>query len=179
MRQIGDEHEELRPIVAQVLVPVLTRTEAYEPLVGVLELRLTAELDPDERVLTLRSIAEVLEQKLERTDAAEGALLRALVEKPDAEELHEGIERLAQLSSGWGRYVDVLEERAQALFDPEVARDLFVRAGRIAEQRLQDNRRSVENYTRAIEQSGDHPELLQALDRLYANIGDPEKRSEI
>ncbi len=179
VRQIGEDHEELRSIVAQVLVPVLTRTEANEPLVGILEMRLTAEMDPSDRVLTLRSIAEVLEQKLQRTDDAEGALLRALAEKPEAEELHEGIERLAQLSNGWGRYVDVLEERAGALFDPEVARDLLVRAGRIAEQRLADNRRAVENYTKAVEQAGDHPELLAALDRLYTNLGDPEKLAEI
>ncbi|HEU5074974.1 MAG TPA: hypothetical protein VFU02_12380, partial [Polyangiaceae bacterium] len=179
VRQIGDEHEELRTIVAQVLVPVLTRTEAYEPLVGILEMRLTAEMDPGDRVLTLRSIAEVLEQKLQRNDDAEGALLRALAEKPEAEELHDSIERLAQLSNGWGRYVDVLEERAAALFDPEIARDLLVRAGRIAEQRLADNRRAVENYTKAIEQAGDHPELLAALDRLYTNLGDPEKLAEI
>lgn len=179
VRQIGEEHEELRTIVAQVLVPVLTRTEANELLVGILEMRLTAEMDPSDRVLTLRSIAEVLEQKLQRMDDAEGALLRALAEKPEAEELHEDIERLAQLSNGWGRYADVLEERANALFDPEVARDLLVRAGRIAEQRLGDNRRAVENYTKAVEQAGDHPELLEALDRLYTNLGDPEKLAEI
>lgn len=179
VRQIGEDHEDLRQTVADVLVPVLTQTESYEPLVGVLEMRLTAEVDPEQRVVTLSSIAEVLEHKLERREDAEDALLRALAENPEAPELHSNIERLSELSSGWTRYVDVLEERAQSMFDPDVARDLLVRAGRIAEERLQDNKRAVENYTRAVEQAGDQPELLSALDRLYTSLGDAERLSEI
>src|SRR5690606_3623272 len=179
VREIGEEHEDIRLTVAEVLVPLMNQTNAHEPMVSVLEMRLTAEMDPEQRVETLRSIAQVLEEKLERVSDAEGALLRALSEKPEGQDLHEGIERLAEASNGWGRYADVLEERAQATFDPEVAKDLFVRAGHIAERHLHDNRRAVEDFTRAIEQTGDQPELLVALDRLYSNLGDAERLSEI
>ncbi len=179
VRAIGKEHDDLRPTVAGILVPVLRATERHQDLVDVLELRLTAETEPERRAETLRTIAEVLESRLGNPADAETALLRALTERPDAFDLHTDIERLAEASDGWGRYADALAERAQSTFDPEVGKDLFTRLGRIAETRLGDNKRAVEAYTRALEQAGDQPDLLEALDRLHGALGDTQALSEI
>jgi len=179
VRAIGESHEDLRHTVAEILVPVLGRTERFQDLVSVLEMRLTVETEPVQRMQTLCSIAEVLETKLGRQAEAEGALLRALSERPEAPELHRDIERLAAASNGWERYADTLGERAQSTFDPEVAQDLYVRLGRVAEEHLQKPERAVEAYSRAVEQAGDQPELLAALDRLYTRLSDKEKVAEI
>ncbi|MDQ2645510.1 MAG: tetratricopeptide repeat protein, partial [Myxococcota bacterium] len=107
-----------------------------------------------------------------RVSDAETALLRALAERPDADDLHREVTRLASGSGGWSRYADVLTERAQATFEPEVVKDLYVRLAKVAEDKLGDDRRAVEGYVKAIEQSGDQSELLDALDRLYQRLGD-------
>ncbi|MEI9949489.1 MAG: tetratricopeptide repeat protein [Pseudomonadota bacterium] len=179
VRAIGESHEDLRQTVAQILVPVLRQTEGWQELVSILEMRLTVETEPAERMQTLREIAEVLETKLAKQAAAEEALLRALSERPDAAELHTEIERLAQATGGWARYADTLGERAQSTFEPEVAQDLYVRLGRVAEEQLKNDQRAVEAYSRAVEQAGDRSELLLALDRLYSRLGTTEKVAEI
>jgi golgin subfamily B member 1 len=179
VRKLGEEHEHLRGIAAGILVPVLTQGGKHEQLVDVLEMRLTTETEPGARAVTLRAIAEVLDRSLSRPADAEAALLRAIAEQPEAADLHAEIERLAELSNGWARYADALGERAQATFDVALARDLYTRLGRVAEQRLSDERRAVQAYTRAVEQVGDQPELLEALDRLYARLGDAQALAEV
>lgn len=169
---IGREHEDLRDAVAEVLVPALQRAENWAALVEVLELRLSIETEPTTRAATLVRIAEVQESQLSNHEQALGAVLRALAERPDADDIHQLAEKLAASSRGFGRYADTLAERAGSTFDPDVAKELFFRLGRIAEERLEDPARAIEAYSRAIEQAGDQPELLAALDRLYLSTRD-------
>src|SRR5262249_10370722 len=69
--------------------------------------------------------------------------------------------------------------RASGIFDAVVAKDLFVRLGRIAEERLKDDKRAVEAYAKAVENAGDTPELLEALDRLYGRLGDTKALADV
>jgi tetratricopeptide (TPR) repeat protein len=178
-RRIGQEHEDLRAQVAEILIPVLRQTERWQDLVEALEMRLSVETEPGARAETLRTVAEAQESRLGRPADALGALLRALAETPEAADLHADVERLAAASDGWSRYADALEERAQSTFDADVGRDLWSRLGRVAEERLKDDRRAVSAYKRAIEQAGDQPELLEALDRLHGRLGDHQALAEI
>lgn len=176
---LGNEHEDLRPTVTGILVVVLRSTERYDQLTQALEMRLSIESDPGDRAETLRTIAEVLDVKLSRPADARAALLRALAERPESGELHGEIERLCTSSDGWGAYADALAERAGSIFEPEVAKDLFARLGRIAEERLKNDERAVEAYSRALEQAGEQPELLEALDRLYEKTANAKALADI
>jgi golgin subfamily B member 1 len=176
---IGREHEELRETAAAILVPVLTTSGRTDRLVDVLELRLTVEHEPSVRVDTLRMIAEIAEQRLNKPDVALDAVLRAMSEMPEEFALFAEVERLATVTDGYKKVADVLEERASATFDPETVRELSVRLGQIAETKLSDPRRSVAAYRRAIEQTGDRVELLAALDRLYVTLNDPMALADV
>ena len=118
--------------------------ESYEELVAILELRLLGQSEPGERARTLRAIATVEDEGRARPAAAEAALLRALEDTPDDAPLHGDIEALCSRSGDWLRYADALTVRAAGIFDPTVAKDLYVRLGRIAEEHLKDDRRSAE-----------------------------------
>jgi tetratricopeptide (TPR) repeat protein len=179
VREIGSGHEDLRRTVAEILVPVLEQGGRHAELCEVLELRLSVETEPTERVQTLRTIARVLEGDLGKQAEAESALLRAISERPDDLELHTELERLSRATSGFGRYADALSDRAGSTFDPEVARELYVRLGRISEHELKDDQRAVAAYKRAVEQAGDQPDLLDALDRLHTRLGEHESVAEI
>jgi tetratricopeptide (TPR) repeat protein len=176
---LGEGNEALRHRTAEILVPVLRSTERWEKLVAVLELRLSAESEAMERTQTLWAIAEVLEGKLGKPAEAETVLLRALTERPEAEDLHAEIARLAEAGGSWERYADALSERAVTTFEPEVSCELYVRLGRVAEERLGDKKRAITAYERAVEQSGDQPELLAALDRLYVATKDLDKVADV
>lgn len=179
VRKIGEEHDELRLDAADVLLPVLRGAGRYEDLVAALELRLRAQSDAVERATTLRAIATVEDEQLHRPEGAENALLRALDDTPDDASLHEEIERVIERSNGHARYCDKLAERAGAIFDATVAKDLYLRLGRVAEEKLKDDRRSVDAYAKAVEHAGDTPELLEALDRLYGRLGDMKALADV
>lgn len=196
VRKIGEAHDELRLDAADVLEPVLRGAGRYEDLVAALELRLRAQSEPADRAKTLRTIATVEDEQRSRPEGAENALLRALEDTPEDASLHEEIERIAERvqstmglrpaepgyapsPSGFTRYCDKLAERAGAIFDASVAKDLYLRLGRIAEEKLKDDRRSVDAYAKAVEHAGDTPELLEALDRLYGRLGDMKALADV
>jgi tetratricopeptide (TPR) repeat protein len=169
---IGREHEDLRESAAKILVPVLASAGRTDKLVDVLELRLTVEHEPSERVATLRQIAELSEQRLNAPQVALDAMLRAMTEQPEDPQHFAEVERLAVIVNGFVKVASVLEERTRSTFDPELVRELSLRLGLIAETKLGDQRRAVDAYRRALEQTGDRADILAALDRLYLNLGD-------
>ncbi|HEV3193896.1 MAG TPA: tetratricopeptide repeat protein, partial [Polyangiaceae bacterium] len=178
---IGESHDELRADAANALEPVFRAAGRYSDVAAVLELRLRAQAEPEERARTLRSLAEVAETALGQPDRAQSALIRALAEAPQDRSLHEQIERLAERLGppGWQRYADALEERANAMFDANGAADLFVRLGRLCEVKLDDAQRAARSYASAAERLGDDPEVLAALDRLYLRLGETRRLLEV
>jgi tetratricopeptide (TPR) repeat protein len=175
IRSIGEAHDELRGDAADALEPVLRAAGRHTELAAVLELRLRAQADPADRAMTLRALAAVAESALGDADKAQSALIRALAEEPQDPSLHAEIERLAErlgASSGWRRYADALQERAAALFDANVAADLFVRLGKVSEDKLGDVPGAAKAYVAAAERLGDDAGVLSALDRLFGRLGD-------
>jgi tetratricopeptide (TPR) repeat protein len=178
---IGESHDELRAEAATTLEPVLRAAGRYAELASALELRLRAESEPSQRCRTLRSVAEVAETLLNDLDGAQDALVRALVEDSQDAELHAQVCRLAERigPSGWRKYAEALDERARSTFDTSVAGDLFVRLGKVCELELGDPERAARAYVAAVDNMGDAPALLEALDRLYTRTGETRKLSEI
>ncbi len=178
---IGESHDELRADAANALEPVFRAAGRSSDVAAALELRLRSQAEPEERARTLRSLAEVAETALGQPDRAQAALIRALGEEPHDRALHEQIERLAERLGplGWQRYADALEERASAIFDVNVAADLFVRLGRLSEVKLDDAQRAARAYASAAERLGDDPEVLAALDRLFLRLGETRRLSEV
>ncbi|MCU0690747.1 MAG: tetratricopeptide repeat protein [Polyangiaceae bacterium] len=179
VRAIGEAFEELRLEAAEILEPVLRSSAQYEILVAVLEMRHRAQTDAAERAATLRAIAQVRDGLLSDPVGAQEALLRALAETPDDDALHDEIERLAAACDGFGRYADALEERAGKVFEASLARELWTRLGKVCEDRLSNDARAVEAFSRAMEQAGDAPDLLQSLDRLHSRLGNAQQLSEV
>ncbi|WP_394820879.1 tetratricopeptide repeat protein [Pendulispora albinea] len=187
IRELGEGRDELRGEAADALEPVLRKAERHEELLQVLEMRLRSQIEPSERTQTLRAIAEVAEQKLDDLERAEAALLRALSEAPEDASLHAEIERICgrgvaaagKKSESWQRYADALSERAGSLFDANVATDLFMRLGRVAEEKLVDDARAARAYVSAAEQSGDNEAVLSALDRLFGRLGDARALADV
>ncbi len=178
-RTIGETREELRLDAADILEPVLRAGNKHEALVAVLELRLKAQTEPTDRARTLRAIAAIEDEGRGRPAEAEAALLRALEDTPEDASLHEDIEKMSVRSEGSRRYADALATRAGAIYDATVAKDLYVRLGRVAEEKLGDDRRAVEAYAKAVEHAGDTAELLSALDRLHGRLGDQKALADV
>ena len=178
---IGEAHDELRLDAADVLEPVLLGAGLHAERAAILELRLRAQTEPADRAGTLRALAQVAEGSLGDDTRAESALLRALAEEPHDAALHAEIERLAQKlgPDGWRRYTDALQERASNIFEASVAADLFGRLGRVSEDKLDDVSRAAKAYASAAERTGDEPNILSALDRLFGRLGDSRALADV
>ncbi len=172
--QLVDKEDHLCGPAAELLVPALRQTELREDLIRALRLRLRDEHEPAARVETLRTIAQVYEHDLEQPKPAMDALLEAVAETPEAEELYHDVERLAAITNDWSRYTDTLKQRAAEIFDAELAGRLWVRAAAAFEEHLADARAAISAYQMAAEQTGDRLDLLDALDRLYTRVDDIE-----
>ena len=182
IRAIGEKVEDLRLEAADALEPVLRKAERWSDLVGALEMRLRAQTEPTDRARTLRAVAETCETKLGNPNRAMDAIVRALVDEPSAVDLHESAERLAAAiaeGEGWRRYADALEDRASTLYDSAITTDLYVRLGRVSEEKLKDDERAARAYAKAAEQAGDTTATLVALDRLYARLNDPRALADV
>lgn len=165
--KIGDEHEELREAAAAILIPSLVASGSHAERARALEMRLTVETDSVTRAGTLRAIADVQRTQLGDARGALNALLRAITDAPDDDDLHRDIEGLCSAVGDFSAYSNVLSERAKTTFDAEVGKGLLARLGTIARDKLGDTKRAIEAYARAIELVGDEPDLLAALDGLY------------
>jgi tetratricopeptide (TPR) repeat protein len=181
IRSIGETHDELRADAANALEPVLRAAGRSDELAAVLELRLRAQSEPADRARTLRALSEVSETALGDPARAQSALLRALAEEPNDAALHAEVERLADRSGsdGWRRYADVLQERAAAIFEANVAADLFVRLGKVSEEKLDDPARAAAAYVSAAERMGDEAGVLSALDRLFGRLADTRALADV
>lgn len=157
---------------ADILVPALRQTNLRKRLVKALTLRLSDEQEPHQRVETLRTIAQVQEDDLQDLNAAFESLLKAIKEMPEATDLYEEVERVASAVDGWARYAEVLHAAAKEVFEAEVASVMWVRLAVIYEEKLGKKEEAVEAYQAAAEQVGDRLDLLDALDRLYSELGD-------
>src|SRR5262249_54354014 len=88
---IGEAHEELSLMAADILEPVLRASAKHQRLASVLEMRARAQSEAFDRSQTLRTLSVVLEQNLGKPAEAEDALLRALNETPEDPSLFDEI----------------------------------------------------------------------------------------
>lgn len=169
-----EREEHLSRQAADLLIPALRQTSLRERLIAALRLRLRDEHEPLARVETLRTIARVYADELKQPSLALDALLEAMAETPDADDLYQELEALAAMTNAWGRYAQALQQRAAEVFDSELAGRLWVRAGQVFEQRLGKVDEAIAAYQTATEQTGDRLDLLEALDRLHTGKGDTD-----
>ena len=161
------EDETYRFTAAEVLEPLLHRAEAWDRLSALKELKLDAMVDPGERVLELRRIAEIAEDGLGDSSLALQAHIRALGEDAADEETHDHLERLADQGDAWASLAEAYEERASQVFDTDQVHVLNLRLGSIYEERLGQNEAAIEAFRRGLDAGVDDSQPLLALDRLY------------
>ncbi len=164
---------------AEVLEPIYEAAGEWEKLVDVQKLLIEASHDPDRQLELYREVGDIYEQQLDDPGAAFEAYLEALAVEPGRGELLETVERLAAELEAWDRVIDRYDELLAegAGFESEL--ELNRRIGRILEEELGETDRAIERYEDALEVEPEHPQVTEALDRLYQEQDEWEKLAEI
>ena len=164
-RLIQQPEHQLR--IAGVLEPIYRDSSQYEQLIQVHEIQAAHAESSDMQVELLHQIAELYEVALEDYGNAFYSFARALAAEPSDLNTQEQLERLARATGASEQLAQVYEERVQAVEEPTLASQLYVKAATIREDQLSDYDAAIGHYQKVLELEPDHIESATALERLF------------
>ncbi len=172
----GGEHQSE---IAEILEPIYQAAERWDALVKLGEVKLGAIEDQHERLAIIQNVAEISEHRLGSPGDAYIWWLRAYIDDPASEQVHEELDRLAEITGEWGHIVDVGAQILEEEQSPEVKLTVLGRSARVLDEKLQDGGRAIEAYRAVLEIDAENSTALGALDRIYTQLGMAQDLAEI
>ncbi|MCC7540253.1 MAG: tetratricopeptide repeat protein, partial [Deltaproteobacteria bacterium] len=151
---------------ALALAPIYEDAGDAKKLAGVLEVRLGHTTDPDERVMVLKHVSSLYEEKLKDPPRAFDRSLEAFKISPGIEELQDDVARTAAATGRWDDVVDAYRSCIGASREDDERLALELRLGGILDGigRTDDATRVFESVR---ERQPDQAQALEALEALY------------
>ena len=168
-----------REDAAAVVEPYLREQARWNDLAVLLRLRADAMADPHEKAAQLVALADVQADGRQDPNAALDALLQAVGERPQDDEIIDRAERIAAELRRLGDVVDVIFGEASASLEPDQGAALFRRVARIAEHELGDHTKAIDASERALSLLGSDPDMLADLDRLLERTEQWERLHDV
>jgi len=150
-----------------VLNDVLVAREEHERLVVLLDVLVTHREHADDRIEALHRMGGLTEEQLQDPGRAFVCFGRALRERSDHADSMAAVERLAAANGLWEEFVTLLGEVSEESADPQSQQSLRLRAGEVLKDEVGDLDRAIAAYGGILEDHGDIPSALEALDELY------------
>jgi len=163
---------------AEALTPIYEQAGDPKKLASVYEVRLLHIEEPDERVVLLREVGLLYEEKLKDPASAYERYLAAFKLNSTSDVIREDLERIAGKTKDWeklfGAYSDVIEETSS----PDDAIELRIAYGRvlISSGKVKD---AITQYRAVYEEREDEPRAIEALEHLYREVGDSARLLEV
>ncbi len=124
-------------------------------------------------------LGDVLAGHLARVDDAAAQYRAILADQPLHGDALVALEGLLRANGRWAELLAVLEARLAGAEAGEERRGVLFEIVRVAEEDLKDYPRAVEAANAMIAETGDEPEALGALDRLYARQEEWDALAEV
>ncbi|MBI2392597.1 MAG: hypothetical protein HYV09_23635 [Deltaproteobacteria bacterium] len=164
------ENTEARADAAALLRPLYETENANDRLLGVLEIQAAASDDPIERLDVLATAVEVAEKGLRDDKRAFSLAARGLELAASGDSVRawiERVERLAASTGAWDDLVLLLQKVEPEIVDGDAKLDVTLRVAELALTRLDDKHTARKYYVQALDQRGDEPRALEALEHIY------------
>lgn len=176
-----DKEIEHRVDAARALRPVYEARGDHEGLIRALEV-LGESDDAYERVESLRRASEIADLADDGAGRAFELMGRALLvgaASDDAAALVEELRRAAERADQPAAHVEILKQAAPDVMDGDLVVEVLMEIATIALDRLGDKEVARSYFERALENQPEHRGALNALDRLFVEIGDAEALADI
>ncbi len=155
----------------QAFIRKLREQGKWDDLLDVLAKDVKTATTPERRAASHFQIAEVLEYRLARQDAALDAYEKVLTERPDHRPAREAQLRLRALRGDHAKLVEELLREAAKPRDPAHRVCAMLRAGETLRDQLRDLRRAIACFEEVLAIEPSHHGALIALDALYRKTG--------
>lgn len=146
--------------------------DRWDAVVAVLAARADAIADPAERADLHHRVGTLLEQRLERPEAAAQHHARALGLNPEHPAAFDDLTRLYTATQAWHELSELYERAVDRAPSDTVAIAWLFRLGALFEDRLADARAALAAYERVLERSPSHLGALHAVQRAANTVGD-------
>jgi tetratricopeptide (TPR) repeat protein len=142
------------------------RRSAWAELLDTYEQEVTIASDPRQKAVKLYKTAEILDERLGRTDAAIARYNESLAQLPGYLPAQNNLARLLERLGRFSELCALLEQRVKDTPDLAQRISLWSEIGRMAEERLHDPERAVQAHRAILEEAPSHIPTLQSLARL-------------
>jgi tetratricopeptide (TPR) repeat protein len=137
-----------------------------QQLVRVREVMVAHAASDEKKVALLVDLAELLEKRLDKPEAAFDAAARALRVDPARRDTYDRLDRLAERTSAWPALLELYREVARRPLGLHEQVDLRCRLGRLYRDRLADPEKAIATYTRVLDLDNNNAEAAKALSAL-------------
>jgi len=161
------------------LEPLLRAERGWDELVELLDLKVSIEEAPVQRVQILSEMAVIEGRERNDPHKAFAAWSRAFAEDTNEPEPRAELERLAAVNGDWAGLARVYEDRLAATYDASLQRSVTMRLGELFEGPLGDLERALDFYRKAAETPGDEAPVLIALERVLAKLDRAAELAEV
>ncbi len=156
---------------ARMLIPIYQEIGSWKDLPNVYEIVLESSDDPAERKDLLLQRAKVEEEKLGNVENAFFAYYQAVSENPSAGELHPKLRSLAEATSNWESYVNVLQDSVDHI-DADAARvEVLLEIGHVYRDKLDADETALTFFNRVLALDPYNRGALDAAERAWEATG--------
>jgi tetratricopeptide (TPR) repeat protein len=155
---------------ARILAPLYEQREAWEKLVGACEILFQHAADEFEQLEYLMKQGAIFSQRLGSPERAFVAYSRAFKLRPTEHSALEHLEEITAILDSWNELVALLEEGGRGAEDPEVGKDLWLRAARILDTQLDDIDRAIAAYNATLAVDNHNAEAIAALEQVFGRL---------
>ncbi|MBW1808340.1 MAG: tetratricopeptide repeat protein, partial [Deltaproteobacteria bacterium] len=163
--------ERCRLAAAEVLESVYRSSSEWRKLAAVLEMRLVASVEPDQKIRLYSQLRDIYETKIEEKALAFNVATRAFKEQPQDIGVQKDLLRLSEEGGFFEEMVGVLLDVADHHVGTDLATNLRKKVAEINEKHLNKRAEAIEQWEHLMESHGQDPEVLAALERLYREEG--------
>lgn len=164
-RLLGQSKYEL--VVGEILEPIYRSSGQYQKLISVHEIQLKKSDDVERKVELLDAIRELYEDAGGNSGAAFDAAARALEVDPSSDRIRGTLTRLASATDRFRDLGAILETRAAATDDTELASQLYAAGAVVFEESVGDSVRAIELHKKVLSVDPTALSAAEALERLY------------
>jgi tetratricopeptide (TPR) repeat protein len=158
--------------VVELLRPIYGANDDWKKLCALNEHRVGLSDDPNEKTAILLESAILWEDRGDDLKRAFTVVTQAFQLSPEHEEARAHLERLAEATESWDALARAYEAAASQLDDAFAKRQLLSLVANIADQRLDDPRRSLAALAEVAVLDPSDDEALERMDDLCVLLGD-------